>query len=127
MGNMLNVTLPKVLLFLLLILSCMYCLRTDCRVSEGLCGDKCYDGLFGRCICGNETIDNISDDICCNYSYCFQENDFVQCDGQKQSRLIPCEGKCIQKNNSPEYLLCNDGQQCVNSLLFCKGSALCNE
>ena len=122
---MLKIKLPKLLLFLLVIISCTHCLRSDCRVTEELCGDKCHNPDLSRCICGNETL--YSQEICCNYTKCFQGNDFVHCDGQKQSKSIPCEGKCIQTNNGPEYLLCNDGQQCVPSSAICKGSALCNE
>ena len=94
-GNMLKV---RVLLFALVITSCIQWTRTDCGHLEIVCGDKCLNSITDLCFCGLETVSSFTKEICCNYDYCFkdEEMNFVYCNGQKQNASEPCKGQCIQ-------------------------------
>ena len=112
-GNMLKV---RVLLFALVITSCIQWTRTDCGLLEAMCGDKCHNPFTSTCKCGSEIVNHFEREICCNYKNCshIPGTENVYCNGQKQSANEPCKGQCIQPSGG-EFLPCDDGQQCVEA------------
>ena len=109
-----------------------HCQRIECNWgAEYLCGDKCVL-TENLCYCGRDIIsfEDLTVHVCCNNGTCFKDmtDGSVRCNGFRQTWRDTCNGECKQTG---EYgfttIPCDDGEQCVEEIVLCKGIPLCSE